>query len=660
MKNVPNYDDDSTILRYFNDLKGMYRDQRQQFEPKWEAALDAYLVKDGESKVYNGRSNLKIPIMHWKVNGIVARIMRIMFNSEPFARIEKSENDAIQETFIDIWNDYIFEYQLKNINFKSNYRLFTLNKTIYGTAVAKVSQETETKEFTFFDDEPATEITVKDDTFFRPILLTEFYSDINFPNINDSQCCIHSTVVSIEQLRKNEKRTEIIETEVTDETGNVIGIRQDEKITGVYENLDLLDFSGIKGQLTIEQIDYTQKLGISQTSSTIFQKSLEKTAKTGFVHIDECYGLYDLDGDGYQEECLVTIANSTIVIRKQPTPFRHKKYVRPFIVGRFKELANQLYGISNIMLGQQLYSELNASRAQATDSKTASVFPMFYQDTSRQVMWDGKWRPNGIIKGNGPNGLTPIINPNLGNISINDSVLIQRDIDQLWSLSPVQEGTSDNRFIPQTARGTQAIISQNDMPLNEIIDTSTENEIKPFLEMVFERNLVFKSIDDLLKVVSQERIKEIVGAMGDINMKDLVFNPIIKIFGSVELSNEIAMQSGWVSFGNAAAQNPNLSNRVNWKVYGEKLLRSFGIKDDSDGIFIDEKTYQEAQAAEREAQAAQLEEQMQMSIQMKSKEMADEMMMHQAKSTVDTQAKIVEMAAKERIEGGKNEKGPNV
>ncbi|MHA1968402.1 MAG: hypothetical protein ACW964_11425, partial [Candidatus Hodarchaeales archaeon] len=120
-------------------------------------------------------------------------------------------------------------------------------------------------------------------------------------------------------------------------------------------------------------------------------------------------------------------------------------------------------------------------------ANTQSIFPMTYIDKSKNINWDYQWRPNGIIEGIGSDGITSIINPSLANVNLNDSAIIQRDIDQLFSLSPVQEGTSDRSKIPQTKGATLSIIAQNDMPLNELIMLQTNEVLKPFIEMLYER-----------------------------------------------------------------------------------------------------------------------------------------------------------------------------
>lgn len=643
---------DKEIIDYFLSLKQKYANDRQPYETNWKAAWDLYLNNENVEKVYSGKTSLKIPISKWKVNGMLARIMRIIFNAEPFARIEKLKSKPLSKNFVDLWNKYIFQYQLEVIGFKQAYKVFTKNKTIQGTAFAKIPQEFQTSKFSYFEDEDE-EVVIKDNPYFRPILITEFYSDVNCPNINDSAACIHSTTLAVEDIYKNRKREVTEYVEIKDEMGNVVAVKEKTKKVGLYENVELLFPESY--ELSEEQIEWMQQIGLNTSGQTKYQETLENMKKTGIIRIDECYGKYDLDGDGFAEECIFVIAEGMILLRKEPTTFRHKRFIRPFIRGVYEEIPNCLYGTSNVIIGMTLSQELNASRAQANDAKTYSIFPMIYEDISKSMNWDGEWAPLKRIKGNGPLGIQQIVNPNLSNVAINDSQLVQRDIDQLWSLSPVQEGTSDNRLIPQTATGTSALISQNDMQLNDIIDTAIENEIKPFLEMIFERNLTFKTPQDLLIVWDEEDVKKAginVDETGNIqmNMKALYFEPLIKVLGTLELNNEVVRQNGLISFSQVANSNPNIASRVDPTALAEALLREFGLKDISEQILYDEATFQNAQQAQQQKQQEQLRQQEELKRMNLQEAIQADLTSHKAKKEIDTEADIVKMQSEASIE----------
>lgn len=601
---------DMQIAQYFMGLKKSYAEQRKPLEYNWTQARAAYFGDDQLDKIYNGMSTIRVPIMDWKVNGIVSRINRIILNVTPIGRFESLRlRETTDKNVIDLWNKFVFEYQLGQISFAENFKLFVRDKTLLGTAVAKITQEFEVSDFSYFpgEEEPT---VVRDNTYLRPILLEEFYSDIAKPNINDSEACIHSTTVHISELKGNTK---------------------------VYKNLDLIEPVGTN--LTAEQEEYLQFMGVTKAAKAQFSKHLKETRKTGFVQIDECYGRFDLNGDGKEIEVLVTIANNAVVIRAEETPFRHKRYVRPFLIGRNVPIANFLYGESKVVKSLELLYELNASRNQATDAKTRSISPMWWRDMSNgTINWNGNWTPDGIISGMGSNpGITPLLNPYLGHITIQDSSIIERDIDKIWNLSPVQEGSANRTQLPETFRGTAAVIAQNDMPLNDIIG-QTSKELEIFFEMLFERNLTFKTADDLLKVWTEDQIAQ-AGFSDNVSMRDMIFEAGVKILGNMELSNELAQQQGYSRFLEWASTIPPVVRRLDWKAVSKKMLKSFGINEDADDIWLPDEIVQEIAQAESEALAQDQQ----------SKTEA-ELGMHEAKTAIDTEAKIVEMGAEAQIE----------
>jgi hypothetical protein len=297
-----------------------------------------------------------------------------------------------------------------------------------------------------------------------------------------------------------------------------------------------------------------------------------------------------------------------------------------------------LYGESKVIKGLNLLQELNASRAQATDAKTRSIAPMWWRDTSRgQIIWDGKWTPNGIISGQGSPAVQPILNPYLGSISINDALVIERDLDKLWSLSPAQQGTATRSQLPETARGTAALIEQNEMPINDIIENSAE-ELKIFFEMLYERNLRFKTIEDLQEVIPDNLLRA-AGITDTTQMRELQLEIGAKILGNMEISNDVAVQQGWTNFLQWASSVPPLVRRLDWKAVAEKRLKSFGIRDDADDIWLPEEIVQEIAQQQEQAQAqAQQDEFLKASAQ------------YEQKKAIDVDAKITEMGAEAQIE----------
>ncbi len=657
-------------LEYFMSCKSRYEIQRVPWETKWRQAAASVYGTGNLDKVYEGRSKIQSPIMFWKSRAIWSRVSQTILKRTPYGRLEDKNLRKQNKNYVDIVSKYMFEHQLENIGFKPAFKLATQEKAVFGTYVAKIPQKYEVEEFSYDPDEEAEEIVVKDDPYFELLRIHEFYSDVYQQDINDSDACIHATTTSMAELNKNklEKKKDLFELK-DEESGEVIGYEEGEEYeVGKYKNLDLLEGLDDASNLSEGQREYLEMMGVNVTDAEAsrevkaFKKEIKTAHTSGFVSIDECYGKWYFDG--VEKEAVCTIAAGKVIIQgPEPVKTRHKKYKRPFLIGRYITIPNSLYGICPNIMGQNLLQELNASRAQNNDAKTQSIFPMWYQDVNKKVAWNKQWKPNGIIKGMGPKGIEPILNPYLGNIAIDDASVISKDIDQLFGVASIQDGSSDRGNMPDTAGQTAMVISQNDIPLNDLIDDTLENEIKPFFQMVYERNLTFKTMSDFLVVWSNEDLEKAgfvaeesedsddivlktIGGEGgeqkEVEMKDLVFDVNVTILGPREISNERAQQAGWAAFSADRREDPSLAKRTNPKKVYKHKLASYGIFDETEDIWVDEEAVKEITQEDNEARAAAEEKAKKDDITNYQNKKAVDVQAHEVEKQIDTEANMAE------------------
>lgn len=664
-------------VQHFLGLKSQYASARTEWETKWIQAAASVYGTGNLDKVYEGRAKISSPIMFWKCRAIWSRLNQTLLKRTPYGRLEDKNLRKQNKNYVDIVSKYIFEHQLEVIKFKQAFKMSMQEKTVFGTYIAKIPQVYEVEDFNYDPDGEAEEIVVKDDPYFVPIRIHEFYSDVYKHNINESDACIHSTNVSMEYLRKNKKTTITEQYEEVDKTtGEVVGYSEEKRETGIYKNLELLEGLYDGDNLSVGQRDYLQMMGVNVTSAEAgrdvkdFKRLIKNAERSGYISIDECYGLWPYEGE--EQECVCVIAAGKVVIRgPEPVKTRHKNFKRPFIVGRYIAIPNCLYGITPNLMGQNLLQELNASRAQNTDAKTQSIFPMWYQDVSKKIAWNKVWKPNGVIKGFGPKGIEPIMNPYLGRIGIEDSNIIQRDLDQLFGISAVNEGSTDPRLVPNTASGGAQVIAENDIPINDLIDDTLEWEMKPFFEMLYERNLTFKKMSDFLVVWSDADLKKAGFAVEEnegaddiimkaptkegeqpteVEMKDLVFDVNVKILGQRELSNEMATQAGWNALAVHKQNDPNLTKRIDEAKFYTHLLRSYGIGDDSDDIWLDEEIVMKVNQQNQQSLAQQAEEQKQQVVKDYQAKKGIDLQARQAEIGTETEAALVKQTHEAVVE----------
>ncbi len=636
-------------VRHFIGLKKMYEGQREQVEGEWKECWDFYYNTAGISKVFTGFSNIRVPIISAKVNHVLGRIESILFNITRIGRYEPNNTSTVPKLVVEAMNRYVFEKQLKDIQFRSNYHLFNLQKVVLGSSVAKISQEYDTSDISY-TGEDSRSIATKDNTYFKPIILNEFYSDATRQCIHESAACIHSTLISIDELKKNEKRTVMQTVVITLEDGTIIEETIEQEV-GVYENVDLVDPSyGV----TEEMEAYLMGLGSTEATVASYSSAVTDSKKTGMVRVDECWGKFDIDGSGNAVECLAVIANGAIILRLEKSPFNHKRYKRPFVFGVYRRKLGVLYGESLVYKSIPLVKELNAARSQSSDSRLFSIFPMIYVNSSGMTGdWDGQWKPMGIIQGtNQTPPVIPIVNPSLGHVSGFDINLILKDLDDLWSISPIQQGISDTRLLPGTASATYALLAQNDFVLDNIISEAIESELLPFFEQLLERNFSFKTPSDILTMLTPEELQGFnTEELPD--MRGLVFDSTINICGNTQLSQEQNNRQGYERLLQLSQQIPNLARRIDYPALTNKLLASYGILDDSKEIMLPESNVQaviaeeqaqgQMQAADMQAQIQELVTQNQALQQKIANKPVEDLQIHAMKSQMDLQAAHTKM-----------------
>lgn len=675
------FDNDIKTLSHFMGLKMTYESGRDQWKQKWVNALAAFNLDKDQllDERYVSDSKFLSPKPITKLKGVVARKIKILFNFEPFGRIEDSKlRKAKPKNVINLWNRYIFNYQIPKIKFIQQFRIFEFLQGIFGVAIAYLPHEYEEKRLVFADGNTK-EVVSKNDTYFKPILTGDFYTDPTKLDLQESEANIMEEVVNFEDLKALEKRT-VTYTEIIEyEDGTSEEIEREEEI-GVYENLDMIMTGNAMTQYQEDvlkrfyyntgNLDSNLKTHQAKVDSMMkkAKKEAQESVKTGYVRIYKCFGKwwFKENDEWIYDEAIVEIANGTTIIRQERSPYQHINYNRPFVACHENPMLGSFYCNSQIMLAMDTWMELNANRQMATDAKKRAIFHQTYIDTTSNILWDGTWRKDGIIRGQGKNPIQPIINPNLQYVTNADNALFTQDIDAIFNLSTVQEGSTQKSNIPNTARGTAALIAQNDIPLNDKIKDEIEETIKPFLEILYERNLQFKTLEDLLTVWDEDDLEDLLKDLGTIvkegedvesliekvDLTQMFFEPAIKILGNMELSNEVAHQAGYTQFMQLARQIPPLAKRTNWQELGEKFLRAYGIKDDADHIFLDEKSVARVDEAARKNKINLQQKAQQDFIKGKQVELQE----FNAQETIKTNNNIREMEAEVYLEKSTNQK----
>lgn len=136
---------------------------------------------------------------------------------------------------------------------------------------------------------------------------------------------------------------------------------------GIYKNVDEVLAGYIPTQIDQKKDEID---GLQQNASENKQ-----------VVLYEWWGRYDINNDGFEEECLITVAEKTkTVLRIIQNPYKHGK--RPFVQIKHIPVPNRPYGRGIPELLNPLETEINAIHNNRVDSGTLATSLTFFYNPS--------------------------------------------------------------------------------------------------------------------------------------------------------------------------------------------------------------------------------------------------------------------------------------
>ena len=112
----------------------------------------------------------------------------------------------------------------------------------------------------------------------------------------------------------------------------------------------------------------SEGLPASQAQKLVGQMSVD------YYEVLEYYGLFDIDGDGLQEECEMTAINRSQLAQMDECPYYHGQ--KPFIHLRYQSKPKWFYGRGVVERVRDLQYELNDIANQSSDMRKLTLFPV--------------------------------------------------------------------------------------------------------------------------------------------------------------------------------------------------------------------------------------------------------------------------------------------
>lgn len=288
----------------------------------------------------------------------------------------------------------------------------------------------------------------------------------------------------------------------------------------------------------------------------------------------EAWCNFDLDGDGIEEECLITILDKEYVVRSELNPYDIQE--KPYLWVPWESIEGTSLGCGVPQLAERSQIALNDFTNQIMDNITAILDCMKVVDDLAEIPDSQlKSRPNGIIRSKTGVEAVKFLPPALtANEGLKAVQMAKEDIrnatEATMSLQglPARYGTTASEYKQQGAAAARGVFAK----VREIEDRI----IKEFLRKAYCYDLQFMAREDFIRVLG-EKAAPLIGTIDDpILVKEAIrgdydFIPL----GVTQLEDKIVSAQQQMNYFNLISKLPpgivdiaKLAGKI-WKKIGD-------------------------------------------------------------------------------------------
>lgn len=388
---------------------------------KWKSYHRMYHgILPEKNTPWPGASNLHIPVTQIVVDTLTSIICNAVLGNVPVVTVmpypdsgEANEESARKlESFL----NYVIREEIRD--FRTIFTQWVRQAILYGTGILKVYWDKQTRNVRVRNPlsgrEESKMITVYDAPRLCVVDLENFIIPPSTRDIQDAPFVAERIFLPLHILKQREKE-------------------------GYYEDVDKLIMSFYQ-PTEKEQEEVTFREPITQL--------LEG------VEIYDYWGGFDIDGDGYDEEChIVLAADQPIILRIEQIPYYHNR--RPYVRYTFLREPNRFYGIGVGEMIQHLQEEINTIHNQRMDNVSLIINKVFkyrpneYFEDPEDIVF----APGSKIAVVDMDDIQPLVTNDVPISSYNEEQLVRDYIERLTGVTDFSLGR-----IPGTARRTPATL----------------------------------------------------------------------------------------------------------------------------------------------------------------------------------------------------------
>lgn len=465
-------------------------ERRTETEDKWIQADKLYNCLDGK-KTYAGVANLFPPATRRAVRSLLNFCDESVFGKNPNFTIKGigGENDEKKAEI----NEKIIEVQLEKINFRTKARVFLEKAIIKGTGIAKIQWKVKEKYIIKQNNDRKslmdmfkklmlgqddlqkfkTKIPIYDNVDFVPLELENVYWDF---------------------YTKWEEQEAIIEklNNVTNSSLKLLAQNNDHYF-GIEEYLKNNETGIVAEDVTIKTPHTRELAGASD----------DMRVKKARHELLECWCNFDIDNDGIDEECVITVIDKKQVIRCELNPYDIQE--KPYVMFKWEDIDKcESLGQGAVSLAEKSQLALNDFTNQLMDDITMILDCMMVVDTQAGIAKSQlKSRPHGIINSaNGVESIKFIRPPDVTNAALRAIAMTKDDIMEITGATANMQGLPAR--YDTTAK--EAMLMQNSSQRDLFVKLRTFEDLvlKQMLRKIYSYNLQYLSVNDVKKLIGQK------------------------------------------------------------------------------------------------------------------------------------------------------------
>jgi len=451
----------------------------QSIVPKWISYYKQYRgVRDETRKKYPYRSKLFIPYSFTSVEGVLAKIMEILFMEKPIVKaLPQMEDDAMSADMI----ERLLDYQFYMMRIYPMAQMILRDALIYGTAFAKVYWDREVKtlevpgRITMPDGSVKTDMAViEQEIFDGPRIVSipneRLFIDPGASSIKDAEFVIHKEWKTIDYLKQQKK----------------LGAR--------YKNLGKLEEGSVEDIGPLQQAKL-QALGISPAEEL---EQIKKVEVWEYWTNDKKYTTVD-------RKHLIESEDNTLCPGN-----------KPFVLAKPISLSNELFGLGFMEMLFYLQHELNDVRNQRMDNVNLIINKIIKVSSHAGVDLNYlKSIPGAIWLAERPELITPLEMSDVTASSYLEAQEIKSDMQHTIGDYDYFRGAS-----PSTSRETATtVIRLQEAAMNRISGITRyieESFVVPLAQLMMDLNKQYLNVEKPIRIFGEQGQKWIELSQNDI------------------------------------------------------------------------------------------------------------------------------------------------